>query len=383
LALATLVSASVPASAQESPVEELLRLHNRQRAAHVLNDAGDLVDAFEDSLVELNHGNVTTTMRVEMRRRFDDYLRGVRFLEWEDIRPPRIRLSPDARWADVIVEKRVRTLPADTLRTKHRDDTVFAWLERWVRKNSRWRLATIASTDRSTETTDSTPLAAQVRAWEILHRARLALGGDEAVARVGTVRFRADCDGPSGPFWTTVASARDGRVALRQGFPTRPRFAAGIGLDGGWQLSGNDPPSDSLGTVSASVVTAHEMHLLAMSPEARYADPVALGSGLLDGVDASVVRFRDGLGAPVDFFYDLGTGRPLGFRIVNHTGRGAGEILTRFDDWRRVGQVLLPFAVSMTQGSDIYRYQIVEASTDWLTDRAFQPGGLAPSSRWE
>ena len=68
------------------------------------------------------------------------------------------------------------------------------------------------------------------------------------------------------------------------------------------------------------------------------------------GIDVALA-----LGAPVDFFYDPATGRPLGVRIRNHTGRGASEVLTRFDDWRRVGEVLLAFAVTMTQGSDVYR----------------------------
>ncbi len=72
--------------------------------------------------------------------------------------------------------------------------------------------------------------------------------------------------------------------------------------------------------------------------------------------------------------FDAVTGRPLGLRLVNHTGRGASVILTRFDEFRPVGNVLLPFAITFAYGDDQYRYRISEATVDWLTDRAFRPG---------
>jgi hypothetical protein len=374
LLLALTATATASAGAvQDNPVEELLRLHHRQRVAHVLADARALAESFDTAFVELNRGSVGSRTPDELRERFTAYFAGARFLEWEDVRPPRIRLSPDGRWADVIVEKRVRTIPADTTWNRREDYATFAWLERWVRGDSAWRLAAMASTDRPVEGEAPASLADRVRAYEILSRARAALGGEEAVARVATLRLVADCEGPRGPFRTTVASARDGRVALLQEFPSRPRFAAGIGLGGGWQRSGDDPPVDSLDAVLGTVVTGHEVHLLALAPEARFTAPVGRPSERLDGRDARVVRFVDALGAPVDFLYDAGTGRPLGFRLVNHTGRGAADILTRFEDWRRVGDVLLPFVIAITQGDDVYRYTIVQATTDWLTERAFRP----------
>jgi len=374
--LSAALAASVTSAArgvQDDPVEELLRLHHLQRVAHVLGDAHALAETSAPQYVELNRGRVTTRTPEELRERFTSYFSAVRFLEWEDVHPPRIRLSPDGEWAEMIVEKRVRTIPADTTLSARQGQAVFAWLERWVRPESVWRLATIASTDRPLAEDSTASLAARVRAYEILRRARAALGGEEAVARIATLRFVAECEGPRGPFRTTVVSARDGRVAFEQRFPARPRFAAGIALGGAWHRSGDGPIVDSLGAVLGTVVSGHELHLLALAPEARYVAPAARPSERFDGHEAHVVRFRDALGAPVDFLFDPHTGRPLAFRLRNHTGRGAAAVLTRFDDWRQAGDVLLPFAIQITHGEDLYRYRIVEATTDWLTNGAFRP----------
>jgi hypothetical protein len=86
-----------------------------------------------------------------------------------------------------------------------------------------------------------------------------------------------------------------------------------------------------------------------------------------------VVRFRDGLGAPVDFLFDPANGAPLAFRPVNHTGQGAREIVTRFNDWRPAGDLTLPRSVTMTEGTDVFRYRITEIATDWIEDRVFRP----------
>lgn len=364
------------AATQDGALEGLLRLHHEQRVAHVLDDADLLSGALAAGFVEVGRGRVTVPSRGTARHRFADYLGGVRFLEWDDVRPPRIRLSPDGAWSEVIVEKRVRSIPTDTTKSRATSSAVFAWVGRWVRTDSTWRLATIASTQRRIDDEAPVPsLAARVRAWEILRRARETLGGEGVVARVGTLRFIAECEGPGGPFVTEVTSARDGRVRLAQRFPNRPDFAAGVGLDGSWRRVGAEEVVDSLGPALGTVVTAHEMHLLAIAPEARYSAPVARPSRRLDGRQVEVVEFVDALGAPVRFFYDATTGLPTGFRPVDHSGPGTARISIRFDDWREVGEVRLPFRIRIDQGGDTFLYRVSEASTDWLSDPAFRPGG--------
>jgi hypothetical protein len=79
------------------------------------------------------------------------------------------------------------------------------------------------------------------------------------------------------------------------------------------------------------------------------------------------------LGAPADFFYDVELRRPLGFRLRNHSGRGAALIEVRYDDWRPVGEVRLPFAMTITQREDVYRYRLSTIDTSWVPAAGFEP----------
>lgn len=366
----TALLACGPAGAQTPAAERLLQLHHRERVAHVLGDADLLGALFTDALIQIDGGAVGSVPRDSARARFARYFAAQRFLEWEDVRPPLIRVSPGGSWAEVIVEKRVRTVPTDTVagRPSH---ARFAWMERWRRSGDDWRLAAIASTERSVPDPSPVPVRDRVRAWEVLRRARGALGGEEAVARVATLRFSASCRGPDGPFRTSVASGVDGRVRFRQTFEGRPPIGAGVGLDGGW-VSGDGEVLE-LDPTAEFVVRAHEMHLLALMPETRFTNPVARPDTVVAGRASHVVELTDGLGGAVRFYYDAGTGRPAGYSVVDHTGRGSGRVFTLFGDWRAVGDVRLPFRITITQGEDVYRYEVTEASVEWLPSSTFEP----------
>ncbi|MGD2071156.1 MAG: hypothetical protein PVI57_20985 [Gemmatimonadota bacterium] len=369
----TALFGSGPARAQTPATERLLQLHHQQRVAHVLGDADLLSDLFADTLMQIDGGAAGAVRRDSARARFARYFAAQRFLEWEDVRPPSIRVSPDAAWAEVIVEKRVRTVPVDTS-VGRQGYARFAWMERWRRDGEDWRLASIASTDRSVPDSSPVPIRDRVRAWEVLRRAREALGGEEAVARVATLRFTAACRGPNGPFRTSVASAVDGRVRFLQTFEGRQPFEAGVGLEGAW-ISGDGDVSQ-LDSTSESVVRAHEMHLLALTPEARFTNPVARPDTVVEGRVSHVVELTDALGGAVRFYYDARTGRPTAFSPVNHTGRGPSGIFAAFGDWRGVGEVQLPFRIVITQGEDVYRYGVTEASVEWQPSSVFVPATL-------
>ena len=126
---------------------ELLRLHERARAAHLERRADWLVSDWADSLVTVNHGQVSVGSAAGGREGFQRYFDGVEFQAWDDIVPPRVRISPDGRMAYVIVEKRVHLTPRETPDAEP-ERTRFAWLSVYEKIAGRWRLAAIASTER-------------------------------------------------------------------------------------------------------------------------------------------------------------------------------------------------------------------------------------------
>jgi ketosteroid isomerase-like protein len=159
LALAALLGCATPSS-QPAPSPDagttsaerakdradLLRLHHRARDAHLQRRADWLVSEWADSLFSVSGGGVSISRREEGRAGFQKYLDAVDFQAWDDIAPPRIRISADGQMAYVVVQKRVHLTPRDSAGEPER--VRYAWLSVYEKLGGRWRLAAIASTDR-------------------------------------------------------------------------------------------------------------------------------------------------------------------------------------------------------------------------------------------
>lgn len=126
---------------------ELLRLHELARAAHLQKQAHLLVATFADSFLNISRGAVAVRSPAENRTRLQRYFNRVNFEEWDDLTPPRIRISPDGQMAYVIVEKSVR-LVTDSAGVRQAEHTIFAWLEAYEKRDGKWTLMAVASTDR-------------------------------------------------------------------------------------------------------------------------------------------------------------------------------------------------------------------------------------------
>jgi hypothetical protein len=135
-------------SARAADRAALLRLHERSRAAHLEHRADWLVSEWADSLFSISGGRVSIGNAERGRARFQEYLDASTFQAWDDIVPPRIRISRDGQMAYVVVEKRVHLTARDSTGAVQPERTRFAWLSVYEKQNGRWRLAAIASTDR-------------------------------------------------------------------------------------------------------------------------------------------------------------------------------------------------------------------------------------------
>ena len=140
-------SAQRPSSTIEADRAELLRLHQRARDAHLQKRADWLVSEWTDSLFSVSGGRVSVGNRERGRARFQEYFDAVEFQAWDDIVPPRIRISPDGQMAYVIVEKRVHLTVKDST-SGEAERVRYAWMSVYEKQDGRWRLAAIASTDR-------------------------------------------------------------------------------------------------------------------------------------------------------------------------------------------------------------------------------------------
>jgi hypothetical protein len=132
---------------------ELLRLHAEQRTAHLEHRADLLVAGQADTLLNVSAGRVSARPREQARASFQAYFDASTFSAWDDIAPPRIRISADGRMAYVVVEKRVHVAIAPSGGGAPVVQRVrYAWLSVYEKIDGRWRMTAIASTDRPDST---------------------------------------------------------------------------------------------------------------------------------------------------------------------------------------------------------------------------------------
>jgi hypothetical protein len=107
-----------------------------------------MVASFADSFLNISRGAVSVRTPAESRARFQSYFDRVSFEEWDDIAPPIIRVSPDGHMAWVIVQKSVRLQSPDSTGVMRPEHTVFAWVELYEKRDGKWILSAVVSTDR-------------------------------------------------------------------------------------------------------------------------------------------------------------------------------------------------------------------------------------------
>lgn len=127
---------------QAQAIKELLELHDLQRTAHLNRDARLLVAQIDENFVEARNGKISFLKKADLTKRFQAYFGASTFIEWDDIKPPIIKVSHDATLAHLIVNKRVRL--------KSKDDkeltNVFAWISTFQKIKGKWLMTSIAST---------------------------------------------------------------------------------------------------------------------------------------------------------------------------------------------------------------------------------------------
>ncbi|NNE98471.1 MAG: DUF5050 domain-containing protein [Pyrinomonadaceae bacterium] len=139
-----------PVFVKEDPLTadraELLRLHKQHQTAHLTYNADLFVETFAETLPQIQRGEVSLRNKAENLTRIKSYFKSYKFLEWQDVKPPIIRISKDGTMATKIVEKRVSGTYKNEKGEPIKDLTEFAWLEVWEKIEGKWKVVTVAST---------------------------------------------------------------------------------------------------------------------------------------------------------------------------------------------------------------------------------------------
>jgi hypothetical protein len=209
-------------------------------------------------------------------------------------------------------------------------------------------------------------------ARQILEGATRAMGG-EAVANARTVAIRADVLAPERSFETVLYSARDGRVRMMQ----TTGLHVGLSPTGDWILPSAEEGRQPLPAEVREIVIGHELHMIFIDPESRYADPAALEPSIFRDRSVLPVQVHGDEGRSVLLYYDAGDTLPVGMLLET----AVGEVEVEVADWRPLDDLRLFWSAAFRDRSGTFEYAYREIRVNETADDEFLPEGEATPER--
>ncbi len=149
--LLSLVLVPIHAAAQNKPdladeVQQLLEIHKSDRRAHFETSAKRIMEHGTDELISVSNGKIQRTTHAENLKFFEEYFKGAKYYEWDDLEPPIVRVSDDASMAWMIVRTRVRRAQTQSDGKETERKFVYAGIMAYEKKGGRWvRVANVST----------------------------------------------------------------------------------------------------------------------------------------------------------------------------------------------------------------------------------------------
>lgn len=130
----------------EKEKEALLKVHETDRRAHFATDVELLLQHSGDEFIYVGEGKISKSTRAELKASFQDYFKGAKYYEWDDLEPPIIRISTDASMAWMIVRTRVRRTQKDASGSIKERKFVYAGIMTYEKRDGKWiRVANVST----------------------------------------------------------------------------------------------------------------------------------------------------------------------------------------------------------------------------------------------
>lgn len=132
----------------ETGKQKLLSLHQAQRDAHLQKNVEAFVAQFDQNMLSVNHGKISTMSPAAARPRIQSYFDQVSFKKWADVSPPRIEFSDDGSMAYMVVDKMVILTYLDEKKQTVEESTHFAWVSICKKQpDGEWKIVCNVSTN--------------------------------------------------------------------------------------------------------------------------------------------------------------------------------------------------------------------------------------------
>lgn len=209
---------------------------------------------------------------------------------------------------------------------------------------------------------------------ELLASSQRAMGGAEAISRIRSIRGLADCTGPNGPYTTEIQTTRDGELFFhqtREGEEGPEHYRAFVNGTYTWSIDRETGEPEPEPVTVRAMVRSHDFFSWALDfpfflNEARVHDRTEVG-----GIPYFEVRLEDNFARPVRAFFHAET-RLLGGLEMFNPLYPTELIQLRINDWRRVGDVLLPSRELVTDGSGDFELVFHEISVNDVDESLFE-----------
>ena len=188
-------------------------------------------------------------------------------------------------------------------------------------------------------------------------KAREAMGFPASMNSL-EVYAMADCSGPNSSFQTLLISNRSNTRFEQLG--ANYHNLSVHRPDSAWRFDFNANTLEGMDNAYRAFLFSHELHMVAIWPEARFGLPQALEQSEYGGKAAVRLEFIDAMDSPFFIYYDAQTHLPLGFTVNNHIGLGEGDVSIYFKSWQNQDGKQLFQVATFVQGDDEFRYDFTE-----------------------
>ena len=204
-------------------------------------------------------------------------------------------------------------------------------------------------------------LSSVPRSKEVLRTAETAMGSEEDLDRIETLRAVAECRGPAGPYRAELQSARGGHLHFALGPEGEQETVAVVHGDQAWRLT--DQGAEPLTPAEALRVVGHDFAMIALDFPRRFPRSRVEGLDYFGGRPCVVLGFSTQRGQPAKAYFHEGSGLLAGFTLEDDPGAvGGGPVVVRILAWQAVDDVRLPGMVVVTdaEGERVLFFRSIE-----------------------
>ncbi|UCD65093.1 MAG: hypothetical protein JSW34_06595 [Candidatus Zixiibacteriota bacterium] len=123
---------------QQAHRQQLLRLNEEMRAAHLSGDAQTIIANHAYPYTKVNGGRITHPSEEDIIIRFENYMSSMKLTAWDDLAEPIVMISEDATLATVFYRKHLAMVPADQPDAEPMEG-IYAWQSTYKMTPDGWK----------------------------------------------------------------------------------------------------------------------------------------------------------------------------------------------------------------------------------------------------